>query len=209
MNVGFVIDADTLKKGERLFRQESAFAAGADSYDRLPEENLPEIAFAGRSNVGKSSLINGLTFRKSLARASNTPGRTQQINFFTLGQNACLVDLPGYGYASASKTKVEAWNEFVRNYLIKRKTLRLVVVLVDSRHGLKQSDREVMAGLMQENIQFIVVLTKIDKPKRSDLEQTVADVEAEIQGYPLFAVSAQTTDGLADLRAYLADVYSA
>ncbi|MDE2335808.1 MAG: YihA family ribosome biogenesis GTP-binding protein, partial [Alphaproteobacteria bacterium] len=145
--------------GERLFRQECRFATAAAAESGLPPPDLSEIAFAGRSNVGKSSLINALAGRKGLARASNTPGRTQQINFFLLGDAVYLVDLPGYGYAAAAQTKVHAWNDMVRGYLKSRQTLKRVCLLVDSRHGFKDIDLETMDMLDRACVPYVVVPT--------------------------------------------------
>lgn len=202
---------EEIKAAEKFFLQECVFVWGADKVSALPPEGLPEVAFIGRSNVGKSSLINALVNRNKMARASNTPGRTQQINFFNLGGRMTLVDLPGYGYAVASKVKIEAWNDFVRDYLTNRENLKLVVVLVDSRHGLKDSDRSLLSGLMQEGIPFAVVLTKTDKPKRTEVESVKADVEAELQEQTtkpeqVFAVSAENKYGIPQLRAFLASL---
>lgn len=211
MQTGFAIDAEMLKAGEKVFRQEAAFVAGAESYDRLPPEDLPEIAFAGRSNVGKSSLINALTGRKNLARASNTPGRTQQINFFNLGRGLCLVDLPGYGYASASKEKVRAWNDLVQAYLETRRALKRVCLLIDARHGFKDADREAMRILDQARAPYIVVLTKADKVRTEALAALVSGMEAELAGFG-FAfpapciTSASDKRGVAELRAILGSI---
>jgi GTP-binding protein len=203
------MDETTLKKGEALFRLECNFIAGAASPDRIPPPALGEIAFAGRSNVGKSSLINALTGRKALARASTTPGRTQQINFFDLGGKLLLVDLPGYGYAAASKEKVHAWNDMVTGYLRNRPTLKRVCVLVDSRHGLKDIDLETMGMLDRVNVSYVIVLTKVDKLKAPELVAVVAAVESELKLHPTalpqaYSTSADKKQGIAELRAFLA-----
>src|ERR1700730_11377828 len=135
------VDPDLVEAGRRLFALEARFVAGAAEPSALPPEGLPEVAFAGRSNVGKSSLVNALTGRRMLARTSNTPGRTRQINFFALDSRLMLVDLPGYGYAEASKSAVKAWTRTVQHYLRSRSSLRRVCLLIDSRHGLKEPDR--------------------------------------------------------------------
>lgn len=209
MTAGFVIGAEELKKGEMLFRLEPAFVAGADNPGIIPEENLPEVAFAGRSNVGKSSLINAITGRRGLARASNTPGRTQQINFFNVGDALCLVDLPGYGYAAASKTRVHSWNEMVKEYLCTRRALKRVFVLIDARHGLKDSDRETFRMLGDARVPCIAVLTKADKVKTAELEDVMKRTAEELAGFssafPVpYATSADKKTGIAELRAILA-----
>jgi GTP-binding protein len=203
------MDNTAIKQGELLFRRECAFktAASVDSF--LPAPTISEIAFAGRSNVGKSSLINALTGRNGLARASNTPGRTQQINFFDLGGKIYLVDLPGYGYAAASKEKVHAWNDMVRGYLRTRGTLKRVCLLIDSRHGLKDIDLETMGMLDRANVPYVIVLTKCDKPKADELTATVTAIEEELKNHPqalpqVYSTSADKKLGLSELRAFLA-----
>src|SRR5271170_7426187 len=162
-------DADLIERGRKLFAGDWRFFWAAPSIETLPPMAGVEVAFAGRSNVGKSSLINALTGRNSLARASNTPGRTQQINFFDLGQQLTLVDLPGYGYAQAPKGQVEQWTRLVNDFLRGRPALRRVCVLVDSRHGLKDNDRDVMTMLDKAAVPYQIVLTKADKIKASAL----------------------------------------
>lgn len=212
MNTGFDIDAEAIKRGEKVFRQESRFVAGADKPELLPPPDLPEVAFAGRSNVGKSSLINALTGRRGLARASNTPGRTQQINFFELGEDLLrLVDLPGYGYAVASKTKIHAWNNLIRTYLKKRVNLRRVCVLVDARHGIKVVDQDTMELLDDAGVPYVIVLTKSDKVKPPELESLIARIETEIKDHKgafprVYATSATSAEGIPELRAILATV---
>src|SRR5215471_17402627 len=149
--------------GRRLFAAEARFIAGASTPSGLPPEGLPEIAFVGRSNVGKSSLVNALTGRRMLARISNTPGRTRQINFFDLGGRLVLVDLPGYGYAEAPKSAVKSWTGLVRHYLQTRAVLRRVCLLIDSRHGIKDIDRPLMRILDTAGVAYQMVLTKADK----------------------------------------------
>lgn len=202
-------DDTAIKQGELLFRRECNFATAASIDSSLPEPTVSEVAFAGRSNVGKSSLINALTGRNGLARASNTPGRTQQINFFDLGGVIYLVDLPGYGYAAASKEKVHAWNEMVRSYLRTRQTLKRACLLIDSRHGLKDIDLETMGMLDKANVPYVIVMTKADKLKAPELAATLAAVEDELKKHPcalphVYATSADKKLGIAELRAFLA-----
>jgi GTP-binding protein len=204
------MDAAALKTGERLFRGECRFIAGAAKPMDFPEETLPEIAFAGRSNVGKSSLINALTGRKSLARASNTPGRTQQINFFDLSGRAYLVDLPGYGHAVASKEKSAAWTGLIRAYLKHRQSLRCVCLLIDARHGFKDSDLGALGYLGETDTRALVVLTKCDKVKPPALAVLKAEMEAEMQDHPaafpqVYETSSGKGTGVPELRAFLAE----
>jgi GTP-binding protein len=159
-----------------LFRQDCRFVAGAATPQRLPAPSLPEVAFIGRSNVGKSSLINTLVNRKDLARTSKTPGRTQQLNFFNLGEQLMLVDLPGYGYAKASKSAVAEWNQLISYYLRNRSILRRVCVLIDSRHGLKENDIGMMRMLDEHAVPYQIVLTKTDKQKKP--QEIIDGVEA-------------------------------
>lgn len=202
-------DDGAIEAGRLLFAQPCDFFWGAARLDDLPEARLPEVAFAGRSNVGKSSLLNALTGRKTLARTSNTPGRTQQLNFFDLGGRLVLVDMPGYGYAKESKSKVEAWTDLVRSYLRGRVTLRRVCLLIDGRHGLKPNDAETMKILDQAAVPYQVVLTKADKPKRGERDAVVKATEAGLKKHPgahpeVVVTSSETGEGIADLRARLA-----
>jgi GTP-binding protein len=195
--------------GRWLFAQDCRFVAGAATAAAVPAASLPEIAFAGRSNVGKSSLVNALTGRKTLARVSLTPGRTRQLNFFLLGERLMLVDLPGYGYASASKSDIKAWTGLTRDYLKGRPGLRRVLLLIDSRHGLKEPDREMMKMLDEAAVSYQIVLTKADKPKPPELERVRAAVTEEaarhVAAHPELAVtSAAAGLGIEELRAGLA-----
>src|SRR6516162_8543065 len=156
-------DPDLVLAGRRLFAHEVRFVAGASEIAGLPRETLPEVAFAGRSNVGKSSLINALTGRRMLARTSHTPGRTRQINFFDLDGQLMLVDLPGYGYAEASKTEVRRWTDLLRRYMQTRAALQRVCLLIDARHGIKDVDYPLMLMLDNAGVSYQIVLTKTAK----------------------------------------------
>jgi len=202
-------DEAGMENGRLLFAKECDFIWGAADQANLPEATLPEVAFAGRSNVGKSSLVNALTGRKTLARTSNTPGRTQQLNFFNLGGRMILVDLPGYGYAKESKSKVAAWTTLVKNYLKGRVTLRRICLLIDGRHGLKPNDIEIMEMLDKAAVPYQIVLTKMDKVKKDDqaavLEKTAAGLKKHAAAHPEVALtSSEKGTGIAELRASLA-----
>jgi GTP-binding protein len=202
-------EAAWLETGRKLFAQRCDFTTGVADLAQLPPMRLPEVAFAGRSNVGKSSLINALTGRRQLARISQTPGRTQQINLFDLGGRLTLVDLPGYGYAQAPRPAVEAWQRLVRAYLRGRASLRRTCVLVDARHGLKDNDRAFMAMLGETAVAFQLVLTKADLVRRSELAELVEGMERELErllgAHPhLILTSAQQGEGIERLRAELA-----
>ncbi len=198
-----------IERGRILFCGPCEFMLGVVAIDGLPPEGAPEIAFAGRSNVGKSSLLNALTDRKGLARASTTPGRTQEINFFNLAGALRLVDLPGFGYARAARKDAKRWAGLTRSYLKGRTSLRRVCLLVDSRHGLKDIDAEVMKLLDQAAVNYQIVLTKIDKVKPTEAEAVAAAIAAAIARRPaahpaIIRTSASTGEGLAELRAELA-----
>lgn len=198
-----------IEKGRLLFAQACEFIAGARIESQLPEATLTEVAFAGRSNVGKSSLLNALTGRRALARTSHTPGRTREVNFFNLGGRLMLVDLPGYGYARASKDEIARWNQLIQDYLKGRANLRRVCFLIDSRHGIKPPDRPVMDLLDAAAVNYQVVLTKVDKLKGPALEKVLAAVQAELDKRPaahpeIVATSAGKGVGIAELRAALA-----
>ncbi|MBK1840957.1 YihA family ribosome biogenesis GTP-binding protein [Azospirillum sp. YIM B02556] len=202
-------DEAALEAGRLLFAKECDFVWGANALNQLPEADLPEVAFAGRSNVGKSSLVNALTGRKTLARTSNTPGRTQQLNFFNLGNRLKLVDMPGYGYAKESKDKVEAWNDMVRRFLRGRVTMRRALVLIDSRHGLKPNDHEIMEMLDRTAVPYVVVLTKADKVKPAELDKIRRDTALGLKKHPaafpdIHVTSSEKGTGIAELRASLA-----
>ncbi len=204
---------ELLEAGRLLFARECRFVAGATSTDILPPPRLPEIAFAGRSNVGKSSLVNALTSRQTLARTSKDPGRTQQLNFFSLGDRLMLVDMPGYGFARAGKKQVQGWTGLIKLYLRGRPALRRVLVLIDARHGPKDSDRETMKLLDEAAVSFQIVLTKADKLMPDELAAQVARVGAEasthVAAHPeVIATSARTGTGIPELRAALAALAS-
>ena len=198
-----------IEHGRRLFAGPCDFVAGIASMDALPAPALPEIAFAGRSNVGKSSLINALTGRRALARTSRTPGRTRQLNFFDLGGRAMLVDLPGYGYARASKQEIAQWTRLVRAYLKGRAALARLCLLIDARHGLHDSDRALMAMLDESGVSFQGVLTKSDKTSGGGLRaievELRADLASHIAAHPrLIVTSARSQSGIPELRAEIA-----
>lgn len=202
-------DADLVENARKLFAQECTFVTGAASLDGLPPDRLPEVAFAGRSNVGKSSLINALAGRKSLARTSNTPGRTRQINFFDLGGRLMVVDLPGYGYARAPKTEVMGWTRLMQDYLRGRAGLRRLCLLVDGRHGLKPSDEALMALLEAAAVTYRTVLTKADKLSAMALAARIDETERQLRSRTaampeVLATSAHKGRGVAELRADLA-----
>ena len=205
---------DFTEEGRLLFAGYCDFMWAASKIDGLPPMGPPEIAFAGRSNVGKSSLLNALTNRKSLARTSNTPGRTQDLNFFavcaeTPNERMRVVDMPGYGYAAVSKTKVESWTQLMRAYLRGRATLARVFVLVDGRHGLKDVDHEMFALLDTSAMSYQVVLTKRDECKKSDVDMRIAETLDALKKHPaafpevIFTSSAKG-DGIPELRAAIA-----
>lgn len=203
-------DDATMEKGRLLFAGETEFVKGVVAMDGLPDPDRMEICFAGRSNVGKSSLINALTGRKGLARASNTPGRTQEINFFTAG-DIYVVDLPGYGFANAPVAVVEKWQRLLKNYLQGRQTLRRVFVLIDARHGAKPVDEEIMTLLDRAAVTFQVVLTKVDKLKGKDLDDSLTKTRAAMAKHPaafpeLLLTSSEKGIGIPTLRAIIAGI---
>ena len=202
-------DADAIEKGRMLFAQGSDFLKGVVAMDGMPPDDRLEVCFAGRSNVGKSTLINAVTGRKALARASNTPGRTQEINFFTLADSHYLVDLPGYGFAKAPLKTVEKWQRLLKSYLAGRATLRRAFVLIDARHGIKPVDQDILKLLDTSAVTFQVVLTKADKVKAKDrdavLEQVRAALQSHTAAFPEIVVtSSETGDGVDTLRAIIA-----
>ena len=203
-------DADALEKGRLMFAGETEFVKGVVAMDGLPEADRLEVCFAGRSNVGKSSLINALTGRKGLARASNTPGRTQEINFFTAA-DFYIVDLPGYGFANAPLAVVEKWQRLLKQYLSGRQTLRRVFVLIDARHGAKAVDEEIMSLLDRSAVTFQVVMTKVDKLRGDALEKSLEKTRAAMARHPaafpeLILTSSEKGDGIETLRAIIAGI---
>jgi GTP-binding protein len=209
------LSAEQIENGRLLFTRAWTFSRGTPDLDHLPPDDRPEIAFAGRSNVGKSSLINALVGQLRLARASNTPGRTQELNFFTEPDSELyLVDMPGYGFAEAPKEKVAAWNKVLRAYLAGRRTLLRVFLLVDARHGLKPVDDEIMALLDGAAVSYQVVLTKADKIKETDLakvfEQTSKALAKHPAAYPtIIATSSEKGLGFEELRGTIAQLFEA
>ena len=202
-------EAAALEVGRLLFAGDCRFVAGAASFEHLPPMGLPEVAFAGRSNVGKSSLINALTGRNALARISITPGRTQQLNFFALAERLMLVDLPGHGYARAAKHAIASWTDLIDAYLRGRATLARICLLVDARHGLKDVDRELMKRLDKAAVVYQTVLTKCDKLGAAELERAAGAVAADLARHPaahpeLLATSSLSGLGIPTLRAALA-----
>ena len=213
MKVAFPVapepDADAAEAARLLFAGPVEFVKGVVAMDGLPPADRPEVCFAGRSNVGKSSLINALTGRKGIARASNTPGRTQEINYFTLGERSYLVDLPGYGFAKAQVAVVAKWQALLKSYLAGRPTLRRAFCLIDSRHGVKPVDHEIMTLLDKSAVPFQAVLTKADKLGPNAIQPVIAQVEAELQKHPaafpqIVVTSSDKGQGIATLRAIIA-----
>ena len=205
--------AEDIAKGEALFKEPCSFVKGVVSIDGLPKDGRPEVAFAGRSNVGKSSLINALVGRTSLARVSVTPGRTRELNFFTLGKDAplYLVDMPGYGYARAAKSEIKGWTRLIGDYLKGRRELKRVFLLIDARHGIKPNDTETMKLLDEAAVSYQAVLTKADKPKASELQAIQAKVASELAkhqaAYPqILTTSARKGSGIPELRAAIASI---
>ncbi len=200
---------EDVERGRWLFAQQCSFIGGAARLAQVPVAALPEVAFAGRSNVGKSSLINALTGRKTLARTSNTPGRTQQLNFFDLGGRLMLADLPGYGFARAPKEQISNWTALIDAYLKGRAQLRRCCLLIDARHGIKDSDRQVMTMLDGAAVSYQVVIVKSDKITEAELTVRTQAIIGELAGHPAahpkaIPTSSRQGSGIAELRAALA-----
>ncbi|MFC2968985.1 ribosome biogenesis GTP-binding protein YihA/YsxC [Acidimangrovimonas pyrenivorans] len=201
-------DEASRERGRLLFAGPVDFLKGVVAMDGLPPADRVEVCFAGRSNVGKSSLINALTGRKALARASNTPGRTQEINFFTLGDARYLVDLPGYGFAQAPVAVVAKWQALLKSYLAGRATLRRAFVLIDSRHGVKDVDEEIMGLLDSSAVTFQVVMTKADKISLKEREKVLGQVRGKLAKHPaaypeIVLTSSEKGTGIETLRAII------
>src|ERR1700758_5778074 len=200
-------DAELIEAGRKLFAGDWRFAFASPSTETLPPMAGLEVPFAGRSNVGKSSLINALTGRNNLARTSHTPGRTQELIFFEGPDKALrLVDMPGYGYAAAPKSKVQSWTELIHKFLLGRASLARVYLLIDARHGLKDVDLDVLKTLDRSAVSYQIVLTKADQVKRAELEQRISDVKVSLATHPaafpeLIATSSETAAGIPELRA--------
>ncbi|MCA0997828.1 ribosome biogenesis GTP-binding protein YihA/YsxC [Alloyangia pacifica] len=201
-------DDSAREAARKAFAGDVQFLKGVVAMDGLPPDDRPEVCFAGRSNVGKSSLINALTGRKGIARASNTPGRTQEINFFTLNESHYLVDLPGYGFANAPVAVVEKWQRLLKQYLSGRVSLRRAFVLIDARHGVKAVDEEIMDLLDKSAVTFQAVLTKTDKLKAKDLDKILSQVREKLSKHPaaypeIVLTSSEKGEGIPTLRAII------
>jgi GTP-binding protein len=204
-------DLEIAARAAELFKAPADFVLGVTAVEALPPGDRVEVAFAGRSNVGKSSLLNALLGRRSLARVSNTPGRTRELNYFSVGERLFIVDMPGYGYAKAPKAQVKGWTELIHDYLRGRPQLKRVMLLIDSRHGLKSSDREIMSLLDKAAVSYQAVLTKADKPKAGDLGQVLKETEDALRKHPaahpkVLATSAISGAGIDELRLAIAEL---
>ena len=210
MSEAAVFDAEALEAARKLFARETRFLMGAAAIDGLPDSELPEVAFAGRSNVGKSSLINAVTGRKELARASNEPGRTREVNFFVLDELLRLVDLPGYGFAKVSRDVARKFQNLGRAYLRGRPNLKRAYLLIDARHGLKPVDAEALDAFDQAAVSYQIVLTKADKLKPAEVAKVTASTLAAVSKRPaafprVLATSSETGLGIPELRAEIVE----
>lgn len=204
-----ILTSEQIEQGRLLFSGECQFIAGATNIDNVPLNDLPEVAFAGASNVGKSSLVNAITGRKTLARTSSNPGHTKQLNFFKIKESLVLVDLPGYGYAKVSKDIVKGWTALAKDYFRGRHNLKRVYLLIDSRHGLKKGDTEIMDFMDEMAVSYQIILTKIDKTKKSDVEKIISAIKASAKSHTalhpeVIATSSENNTGIAGLRAEIA-----
>jgi GTP-binding protein len=204
-------EPDYVEQGRKLFAGPCDFIWAAAKAGDLPPGGPAEFAFAGRSNVGKSSLVNALTGRKTLARVSHTPGRTQQLNFFALGERARLVDMPGYGYAAVSKTKISSWDGLMKDYLRGRAKLLRVYVLIDGRRGVMKVDEEMLDALDASAVSYALVLTKKDEVKKGDVDRLLTETQAKIARRPaafphVLFTSSHTGEGVPELRAAIAQL---
>lgn len=202
---------EQLNEANKLFANECKFVLGVAKLEQLPLTEMPEVAFAGRSNVGKSSLINAVTGQKGLAKTSNTPGRTQQLNYFNLADKIHIVDLPGYGYAQAPESMVKQWQKVIFAYLQGRVNLKRVLVLIDSRHGIKKADLEIMELLDKAAVTYQIVLTKSDKVSASALQKIKDDIEKEISKHAaayikVLMTSSEKKRGIGEVRAEIASL---
>lgn len=206
-------DEEALEKARKIFAQPCEFLKGVVNIKGLPGDQRVEVAFAGRSNVGKSSLINALVNRKALARTSNTPGRTRELNYFTIGDEFYLVDMPGYGYARASKSLVAGWTQLIEDYLKGRTQLMRLFLLIDSRHGIKDSDLDTMKLMDVMAVSYQVVLTKIDKLKKAEVKKIIEKTSKTLAKHPaahpqIIVTSSRKGDGMDVLRASITELMS-
>ncbi len=204
--VAHAFSDEQIEAGRILFSGPCDFVMGVAKLDQLPGMDRLEVAFAGRSNVGKSSLLNALTNRRALARTSNTPGRTRELNYFAIGERLYLVDMPGYGFARVERSKVQAWTRLIKSYLAGRTNLQRVFLLIDSRHGIKANDVEMMDLMDRSAVSYQIVLTKCDKPKASELKAVAAGTEEELRRRPaahpiIHMTSSEKGTGIELLRA--------
>ena len=204
---------EELVAADKRFQRKTEFVLGVAKLEQLPPDGLPEVAFAGRSNVGKSSIINAVTGQKGLAKTSNTPGRTQQLNFFNFDQSLYIVDLPGYGFAQAPEAQVRQWQKVIFAYLQGRVSLKRVFLLIDGRHGIKKVDEEVMEMLDKAAVTYQIVLTKADKVSQTQIEEIQTNIEKTLNSHPaaynrVLITSSEKRKGIDILRAEIAEIIS-